>query len=138
MEFKLIDFSNVYYRNIAKMHLPASRQGKFIQMRNEDRNIEYIVLSPQELSVYHANIVDRFCMLNRIEGNYNPRKDYFHIQDPEWVVLGGGLWTMDTKKKELNLYGKSTMYGKFDPKCLKKNVLTIKEMQGYHVTINGL
>jgi hypothetical protein len=138
MEFKLIDFSEVYYRNIAKVRLPASKGGRFIQLRNEEREIEYIVLSPQELSVRHANIVERFCILNGIEGSYNPRKDHFHIQDSEWVVVGGGFWRTDNEKRELDLYGKSTMYGKFDPKGLKKNVLATKEMQGYCVRIDGI
>lgn len=138
MEFKLVDFSEVYYRSIAKVDLPGNRRGKFIQLKNEDEEIEYVVLSPEELSVYHANIVERFCMLNGIQGSYNPRKDHFHIQNPDWVVVGGGLWTMDTEKKEINLYGKSTMYGKFDPKGLKRNVLTRTEMNGYRVRIDGL
>lgn len=138
MEFRLVDYSKVYFQNIAKVQLPVSRRGKFIQLRNEESEIEYIVLSPQELSVYHANIVERFCMLNHIEGTYNPRKDHFHIQDPEWVVVGGGLWTLDAEKRELNLFGKSTMYGPFDPKGLKRNVLSAKEMQDYHVRIDGM
>ena len=55
--------------------MPQRHGGKFVQISYETNDTEYLILSPKDLSIYHANIVERFCAQNGIEGSYNGRKD---------------------------------------------------------------
>jgi|Deesub1362A_J573_1020465.scaffolds.fasta_scaffold09760_2 hypothetical protein len=139
MDFVLVDYSEVYYRVITKTAMPEKRSGKFVQIKNYETDREYLVLSPKGLSTYHANIVERFCLLNnKIKGSYNEKRDYFEIHDPEWYVIGGGMWMLDETNKVLELSGTSRGYGKFDPNGLKEKILSLENMSDYTVLIDGL
>jgi len=129
MRFHFIDYSATYFKTIAKKHLPSRRSGKFVQIINHSTNDEYLVLSPKELSVYHANIVERFCLLNGdIPGSYNAKKDYFEIHDPDWEVTCGGVWAIDEENKILTIGGESKMYGQVNGTELKKKITAMKDM----------
>ena len=49
-------------------------------------------------------------------------------------------WAVDNRhgKKEFDLFGESTKYGKFDPKGLKRNVLSAKKILDFQVRIDGM
>ena len=83
-------------------------------IRNGDMAEQYLVFSPSGLSVYHANIVERFCHYRSINGSYNSKRNYYEIKDQEWCVLGGGLWLLDEVTKTIKLHGESQAYGKYD------------------------
>ena len=139
MDFELIDYSDVYFLRIERRSdVPGERNGKFVQIRNEAEEREYLVLSPKELSKDHGNIVERFCMKHAIEGAYNERKDYFEIHDGDWQVIGGGIWRIDEEGKVLELSGSSQMYGKFDGAGLKSRIRTVDPFSGYGILIDGL
>ena len=139
MTFELIDYSESYYRDVLGEEVPEKRAGKFVQIRDEERGREYLVLSPKGLSAYHANIVERFCSLGRaVGGGYNPRKDSFRISDSSWSVVGGGSWAIDTRNRLLELSGASQAYGRFDPRGLKSRLLALRELDGYTITIDGM
>jgi hypothetical protein len=126
MSFKFIDYSATYFTTIAKKPIPSKRGGKFVQIINHATNDEYLVLSPKELSVYHANIVERFCLLNgNIPGSHNAKKDFFEIQNTDWQVIGGGFWSIDEKTKTLTLGGESKMYGAFDRFNVKSKIAIV-------------
>ena len=59
MSLKFIDYPATYFMTIAKKPIPAKRGDKFVQIMNHVTNDKYPVLSPKELSVYHANIDPR-------------------------------------------------------------------------------
>ena len=135
----MIDYSEVYYVTIRKEEMPTNRAGKFVQIRNEHMERECVVLSPKDLSLYHAHIVERFCrQYGQIEGEFNEKKDFFRIADAAWEVVGGGIWSIDSVKKVLNLSGASQGYGKFDPYGLKQKILSLEKMAGYTVRIDGM
>jgi hypothetical protein len=133
MAFHLIDYSEIWYRYLAKTSLPESRSGKFVQIRNDEE--EYVVLSPSELSKYHANIVGRFCELRGIRGEYNPKRDYFFVQDSEWEVVGGGFWQLDTMGRTLRLSGASAGYGIFDDENLLKDIGSLEAWKEFSVSV---
>jgi len=134
MKFILIDYSGLFYKTIAKKNTPVKRSGKFIQIRNND--MEYLVLSPKDLAVYHANIVERFCIEKGVAGTYNPKRDHYQINEPHWDIAGGGIWTINEKEKSLNFSGSSQAYGKFDRRELREKVLSVKSMADYIVKID--
>ena len=137
MNFFLIDYSDQYFRRIKKSEVPRRRGGKFVQILDEANEGEYLVLSPKDLSVYHANIVERFCAPKGIKGSYNPKKDNFTIHDKDWVVAGGGIWAIDEDKKSLELSGASERYGAFEATGLKSKIFNSGIFSGYSLLING-
>ncbi len=134
MRFVITDYSHLYYVTLSRTSLPVRRHGKFIQIR--DDKAEYFLLSPRELSAYHANIVERFFSERRIEGLYNGKRDYYEISAPGWKIVGGGMWAINEDEKVLYLSGSSQAYGRFDQDCLSEKILSIREMAGYTVRID--
>ena len=121
---KLIDYSQVYYSVLNKQPVPARRKGKFVYLINIASVEEFLILSPIELSKYHATIVERFCQLNAIEGRYTTAKrDYFEIHDSDWTIMGGGYWEIDDTVKTIVLNGCSQAYGSCDLKDLRAKIL---------------
>ncbi len=137
MEFVLIDYSEFYYPEIAKRDIPLRRGGKFVQILNEDKQQWYLVLSPKELSKYHANIVERFCNLQGdIPGAYRHGGEYFEIFDPAWSVLGGGFWEIDDESRMIRFYGSSRAYGRFTSEGLAERIRSIdKRFAEYTVLV---
>ncbi len=129
----IVDYSVMYYRDVAKTDPPAVRNGKFVQLRHGDT--EYLVLSPKEYSPYHADILERFCRERSIDGAYVEGKKRFDIHDPEWVVRGGGKFVIDETKRHIRFYDNSMAYGRFDQRGLEKKVLQTDMLKGFKVTI---
>jgi len=128
---KFIDFSDLYFRSIAKAALPACRRGKFVHMEYGDD--EYLVLSPVEFHVYHAMIVERFCSLHGIEGQYDRAKHAFNLYDAECAVLGGGVWLMDDERRIFRISGVSQVYGSFDRPRVLQALKTVGRLRGYEI-----
>ncbi len=95
--------------------------------------MEYLVLSPEELTKYHANIVERFCLDNGIEGSYDAEHKRYNIYDQEWVVVGGGKFEINTSNKTVRLYDDSMAYGKFDSRGLPEKVRSFPAFSEYAV-----
>jgi hypothetical protein len=138
MHLSLIDYSEHYFTNIKKIEMPTKRSGKFIQILNEAEEREYLVLSPRELGAYHANVVERFCLLQAINGSYhNDKKHYFEIHDPVWTIVGGGVWAINEITKTLTLSGSSQGYGFFEARGLKEKLSSSALVSGYTIKIDG-
>ena len=133
MEFILIDYSNIYSEGMAKKSIPENRSGKFVLICCEDK--EFLILSPQELSIYHANIVERFCSLRGIEGAFNHNRDHFKILNSHWNVLGGGRWELKSAEKVIRLFSASKAYGRFDSRGLKEKIRTVKGLVDFRVIV---
>jgi hypothetical protein len=131
VEFRLIDYSSTWYRD----NVPAVRRGKFLQLV-EDGEIELLILSPYELSKYHAQILERYCMLNDIEGRFVKKPDLFQVTGANIEVLGGGHWEIDDRVRRLMLNRESTMYGRFDRSGLAAKVRVLHEFSSYTVLVS--
>lgn len=132
MSTVFIDYIPFYYTSIARTAIPPVVAGKFLQIRNE--NTLYLVFSPKELTKYHANIAERFCLDKGIEGNYDTKRERFSILDQAWLIIGGGKFERDGNKKALKLYDNSMAYGKFKAEGLKEALSTLPEFAGYTIT----
>ncbi len=133
MTMVFIDYSKLYYREVAGTTVPLVIQGKFVQIRTE--STLYIVFSPSEFTKYHANIVERFCHDNGIEGSYDPERKRYDIHDRFWRVLGGGKFELDFSRKAIKLYDNSMAYGKFDSSGLKELINALPEFLEFSVLI---
>jgi hypothetical protein len=129
----LIDYTPFYFISIAKADTPPLVSGKFVQIRNG--NTLYLILSPKDLTKYHANIVERFCMDKGVEGRYDSKREKFFVQDQAWGIVGGGKFERDTDKKTIKLFDNSMAYGKFKAEGLKEALTALPEFSGYTVTI---
>jgi len=133
MPLAFLDYTSFYYTSIAGAPVPSVTSGKFVQIRNG--GTIHLVLSPKELTKYHANIVERFCMDKGIEGAYDSRREKFFIRDQAWEIVGGGKFERDGNRKAIKLYDNSMAYGKFDATGLKDFLGALPEFNGYSITI---
>jgi hypothetical protein len=120
MAFNIIDYSEVCFIDLEETEIPRQRDGKFVLIANH--HDVYAVFSPRALSRYHANIVERFLTLRGFGGHYNPKKDVFFPNSPDWQVLGGGFWKVDDDKGTLRVYGYSQAYGGVDLRAFAEEV----------------
>jgi hypothetical protein len=121
-----------------RVDIPTKRSGKFIQILNEAEEREYLILCPKELAKYHANVVERFCLMHSIKGSYyNEKKNYFDIHDPLWDVIGGGDWAINEMTKTLTLSGMSQAYGPFEERGLMEKLSSAPSVSGYSIKIDG-
>ena len=128
-----IDYTPFYYTSIVKTALPVITSGKFVKLRNGKEL--YLILSPKELTKYHANIVERFCMDKGIEGSYDARREKFFIRDQSWKVMGGGKFERDANKKAIKFSDNSMAYGKFKREGLQESLAALPEFAGYTIVI---
>ena len=133
MSFVLIDYSDTHFESLQKKSVPHKRTGKFVQIRHYDT--EYLLLSPIELSTYHANIAERFFSQKDIKGRFNRKRDQFEALDPEWKVVGGGTWSINERDKTLELSGSSQAYGKYDRRGLREKIFRVKHLECYQVKV---
>ncbi len=129
----LIDYTPFYYTSIAQMGVPPATTGKFVQIRKGSEL--YVVLSPKELTKYHANIIERFCMDKGVEGAYDAKREKFTIADREWQIMGGGKFERDASKRTITFYDNSMAYGKFKAEGLKDALQALPEFSGFTITI---
>jgi hypothetical protein len=113
--------------------VPPVVTGKFIQVRNGDDL--YLILSPKDLTKYHANIAERFCMDRGIEGGYDARRERFIIRDSAWEIIGGGKFERDGNNKAIKLYDTSMAYGKFVATGLKEALAALPDFSCYTISI---
>ena len=128
-----IDYTQLYYREIAASACPPVISGKFVRIRKE--SADYLVFSPTEFTKYHANIVERFCLDKGIEGRYDAKGKRYEIADSAWTVDGGGKYEIDRNKKAIKLYDNSMAYGKFDRAWLQDAILSIPDFSGFSIQI---
>ncbi len=133
MNMVFFDYSKLYYTQVAKTAVPPVVSGKFVQIRNE--TTFYLVLSPSEFTKYHANIVERFCLDEGIEGSYDPEKKRYDIHDQAWKITGGGKFDLDTNKKAITFYDNSMAYGRFNEPLLEEMIGALPEFSGFTVLI---
>ncbi len=133
MTIVFIDYTALYYTEVATIAIPPVIRGKFVEIRNE--LIHYLVFSPSEFTKYHADIVQRFCLDRSIEGSFDPEKKRYAIHDQAWKILGGGKFELDRKKKAIRLYDDSMAYGKFRTFGLKETIDAIPEFSGFTVLV---
>ncbi|HTR44071.1 MAG TPA: hypothetical protein VMH06_00065 [Thermodesulfovibrionales bacterium] len=129
MKFIVVDYSGYYYSIVAKRPVPGILRGKFVLIRKGAT--EYLVLSPREFTPYHADIVERFCNEKGIEGTYEKGKKRYDIDDPAWVIAGGGKFEIDRVKRSVRFYDDSMAYGKFEGGGLREQVSRNPVFKGY-------
>ena len=133
MNVILIDYSDACISREAKTPAPVGSSGKFVQLR--DKTTEYLVLAPKECASYHADIAERFCREKGLRGYRDGEGKRFDIHELTWVIVGGGKFELDRRKKYIRLYGNSLAYGRFDSKGLKSKILSICELSDYTADI---
>jgi hypothetical protein len=133
MPFVLVDYAPFYFSSIAGTAVPRELTGKFVQLRNG--TTMYLVLSPRELTKYHAQIVERFCMDKGIEGSFDAKGERFLLHDRAWEVLGGGKFDRDDNNKTIKFYDNSMAYGKFDGNGLEQALAALTDYAGHTIII---
>ncbi|MBF0542343.1 MAG: hypothetical protein HQK91_12940 [Nitrospirae bacterium] len=134
MKMIILDYSDYFYKNVAKTAIPPVRSGKFVHILSPES--EYLIFSPKLLSPYHADIVERFCNQHEIDGYYDKGQYVYIIHDNRWKVLGGGKWLMDDREMVLNLFDDSKAYGKFDSIGMVDKITSDIRFSGYKIFLD--
>lgn len=107
------DYSPDYFRARLGEELPRVYGGKFVHISGPKE--EYLVLSPVELTEYHAHIVQRFSRRRaEISSISLPSGQEVRFGTPGWSVKGGGRFQWDKATRRIALWGASKAYGTFD------------------------
>lgn len=131
---EILDFSDAFWRGKGET-TPRQRGGKFVVMRRESGKADYLVLFPVGHGIFHTDIVERFCRLERfrIDGDRSRKSGGFAIHDPDWSVVCGGRWEWNEETMRLRLYGSSQAYGTCKLASLKKRIARVPEMKGWKI-----
>jgi hypothetical protein len=107
------DYTETYYRETLGQTAPATYSGKFVHIVGPSD--EYLILSPKEVTKFHAHIVERFCQIHP-EMSCSPSQsgDASLFDQSGWEVHGGGRFRIDRSEKTLTLWDSSKAYGIFD------------------------
>ena len=135
MRLRIVDYSLLYFTELREQPLPSHREGKFVVLRNSAAR--YLVFSPRQLSVYHANIVERFLRGEGIPGQYNAKRDIFTFDAPDWQVEGGAHWQRDDTKGVLAIHGASQAYGGLDLVTLAAEFREHPDLRGLTIIVDG-
>ena len=106
---------------------------KFILITNSDTL--WLVFGPLSTYRYHAQLVQRFCVINDIGYSWVKKHDLLEILDDDIEIKGGGVINFDDKKQILEFNGYSTAYGKYDRSLLKEFIENSTPIKGLKVLI---
>lgn len=129
MRIVLVDYSGPCFSGEWRTSALPATAGKFVQLRNNTD--EYLVFAPKECAPYHADITERFCREMGLKGYRDGDGKRFTIDEPAWVIVGGGRFELDRRKKYIRLYGNSLAYGRFDSKGLSGRLSLLPELSNY-------
>jgi hypothetical protein len=135
MQLRFVDYCPLYFKELREQPVPPHREGKFVVLRN--RATRYTVFSPRQLSIYHANIVERFLWGQGIPGQYNAKRDVFTFDAPEWHVEGGAHWERDDDQGVLRLHGGSHAYGGLDLAPLAAELRDLPDLRDVKIVVEG-
>lgn len=121
MTLKYVDYSKLWYCKINNVQVPHHRSGKFIVVTN-DGNL-WCILSPRDMSKYHANIAERFLNERSVSGEYDSSHAKYTPSQNDWVIEGGGKWEINEEQGLLVIYDSSQAYGRLDLKSLADRLL---------------
>jgi hypothetical protein len=135
MLLRFVDYCPLYFTELREQPLPSHREGKLVVLRNA--SARYVVLSPRQLSTYHANIVERFLWGEGIPGRYNAKRDVFTFDAPAWHVEGGAHWQWDDEQRVLRLSGASQAYGGLDLAPLAAELRDVSDLRDLKIVVEG-
>ena len=128
------DYTIAYYETVVHQPLPDVRTGKFVHIVGPDD--EYLVLSPTEMTKFHAHIVARFCRLHEeLSSSFSASHEKVDIDQRGWRVRGGGRFRIDASAKVITLWGSSKAYGVFDTERILKGLRDAPGYEGHVVHI---
>lgn len=107
------DYSPDYFESRLGGRTPAVCEGKFVHISGPKE--EFLVLSPIELTEYHAHIVQRFSRRRAEMSSVSlPSGEEVRFGTPGWSIKGGGCFQWDKTARRISLWGASKAYGTFD------------------------
>ena len=82
----------------------------------------HLVFGPVSEFGYHANLVDRFCSQRDLAAAWVRKPDMVEVLEKSVRIRGGGWIKIDRSKSLIEIYGRSTAYGRFDKELLRQLV----------------
>jgi hypothetical protein len=131
-----VEFTFINFCEEVKDQLPESQlnKGKFVQIRHENEG-EYVIFSPLALCAYHAQIVERFCHLQKPNWSFemNNKGDDGDLLEVGVSFIGGGFFEIFEDRKRLNLSGVSQAYGRYEGYGLDLKLKSTEQFSDYSI-----
>lgn len=110
-------------------------QGKFVLLMKGQSL--HLILSPVNLTPYHANIVYQYLQVEGRGEVENAGEGGCHILSKNWSVHGGGYYHVQGWLHHMRLHGKSTAFGKYRAALLAPHLDRIPAALGLdHYTLD--
>ncbi len=106
---------------------------KFILITDSDTL--WLVFGSLSTYRYHAQLVQRFCVINDIGCSWVKKPDLVEVLDDDIEIKGGGFIKYDKEKQLLEFIGHSTAYGKFNKVHLEEFIENAALVKGLKVLI---
>ena len=128
---RCIDYAPVHFAAAGEA-VPEEHKGKFVVLDGPKES--YFILSPKQLSKYHANIIERFCAYDGGPAyNMNESGEHCTLLDGSWTIRGGGKYVWSRPSRTLRIGGTSMAYGPVDCNYLCGRLSVVDTFIGYHI-----
>jgi len=129
------DYSSEYFETRMGGSTPTVSEGKFVHITGPKE--DYLVLSPVELTEFHAHIVQRFSRRRSEMSSVSlPSGEEVRFGTPGWNIKGGGRFRWDKESRRMSLWGASKAYGTFDGAYIREALRQSKGWDDVDVEIN--
>jgi hypothetical protein len=107
------------------------RNGKFVHIKNHKDH--YLVFAPKVLCKYHSDIVQMFAEDPQFSLSVSKKGQALFFDDHSWLILGGGVMTIDNNDKTIDLAGHSQAYGAFDRQLVSYGIKSTPQLREYDI-----
>jgi hypothetical protein len=110
------------------------RSGKFVHIKNHEDH--YLVFAPKNLCRYHSDIVRVFAEDPQFSLSVTKKGQALFFDNRSWLILGGGVMTIDNSSKTIDLAGHSQAYGAFDRQLVSYSIKNTPQLREYNIQMD--
>ena len=92
-----------------------------------------VIAGPVSDFPYHANLLAQYCDQHNIPSGWTKKPDWVEVFDRSVKIRGGGHMHIDTEKRLIQIYGRSSVYGPFSASDLSEMTQSDPFFAGFKV-----
>jgi hypothetical protein len=113
------------------------RPGVYKFMLISEADSTHLVLGPVSEFAYHASLVDSFCARRGLASAWVKKPDLVEVYAAQVRLLGGGWMKVHSDGGGIDIYGRSTAYGRFKEDAVRDIASTDPFFAGTTVRIES-
>jgi hypothetical protein len=92
-----------------------------------------VIAGPVSDFPYHANLLAQYCDRHNIPSGWTKKPDWVEVFDRSVKTRGGGHMHIDTDKRIISIYGRSSVYGPFSARDFSDIIQSDSFFAGFKV-----